>query len=351
MKVKFFSAFLLLTAIHSFAQIKLKQHDFFSVGDTIVEYYNRLPQNPINVGDAGENIVWDFSNLDAIAVKENTLTFLNPRETPFSTDYPDANIALYANEGYEVWMFMKSSRKKLTNLGFGMRANNEKRTGNHGGIDINLPLKYLDKSSNESVSSKVLYKNKNGQDSIKLKTVLNHAYTIDAWGDVILPKGTFLCLRLKYTLNTTNYTYQKQENEWVLLGKPETKSIISYKWWTDDENAKYPVVQVVMDEANEKPLVIHYLEVTPFSEIMDKVKDETIKVYPNPTSEKLFIDIPKAEETYTTIYTITGKIVKNVKAYTSTIKIDVSYLSAGIYLLINRNKSGQIIGKSKFIKK
>ncbi|WP_082422463.1 T9SS type A sorting domain-containing protein [Aquimarina longa] len=351
MSINFFLVSLLFATINSYAQVTLKQHHFFSVGDTIVEYYNRLPQNPIDIGEPGENKVWDFSNLDAIAVNKQTIKFLAPKETPFYADYPDSNIVLYSNNGYETWSFMRVSTEKITNLGYGLFVNKEKRTGNYGGIDMSFPLKYLDKSSNETINERVLVKNKQGQDSIKVKTVSNHIYDIDAWGDVILPKGTFLSLRLKYTLNVTNYIYQKRADKWGLLVKPETKSTISYKWWTDDKNTKYPVVQIVMDDAHKKPIVVKYLEAIPFSEIINEVKEETIKVYPNPVKEKLFIEILAIEETYTTIYSIQGKIVKNLKTNISKIEIDVSAFSAGIYLIINRSKAGKIIGKSKFIKK
>ncbi len=350
MAIKFVLIALMLSSLNSFAQITLKQHHFFTVGDSITEYYNRLPKTTIDIGESGANKIWDFSNLDTIAVAKQTLKFLAPKDTPFFTDYPNANIALYANDIYESWSFMEISKKKVTPLGHGLFINNEKRTGNYGGSVMKFPLKYLDKSSNETVKETVLEKDENGQDLIKVKTVLNYTYVIDAWGDVILPKGTFLSLRIKYTLNTTNYIYQKQEDAWVLLRQPETNSTRSYKWWTNDRNAKYPVVQIVMDEANEKPIVVQYLEAIPFSKIINETQEETLKVYPNPAKEHLFIQIPKAEETYTSIYSIQGKMVLNLKANTSQLKVDVSRFPSGTYLIVSRNKAGVIIGKSKFIK-
>ncbi len=351
MNSNIFLAALLFFIINSYAQVTLKQHHFFAVGDSIVEYYNRLPQNPIDLGEPGENKVWDFSNLNAIAVNKQTIKFLDPKKTPFHTEYPNSNIVLYSNNGYETWSFMKITENKIANLGYGLFINKEKRTGNYGGIDMNLPLKYLEKSSNEITNERVLFKNKKGQDSIKVRTVHNHRYEIDSWGDVILPKGRFLSLRLKYTLHVTNYTYQKQAEKWDLLGKPETSTTISYKWWTDDKNTKYPVVQIVMDNAHKKPIVVQYLEATPFSELLDEVQETSIKIYPNPATEKLFVEIPTTEETYTTIYSIQGKMVKNLKSNISKIEIDVNDLPVGLYLIISRSKAGKIIGKSKFVKK
>jgi len=341
---------LLFLTINSFSQIILKQHNFVSVGDSIVEYYSRFPKIPIDVGEAGENKTWDFSNLNSVATNFNTLKFLSPKETPFSGDYPNANIVLYSNDVYESWMFMKNTEEELKPLGSGVMINGEKRVDNYGGIVMKFPLKYLDSYSDEIIKEKVLIKNNKGQDSIKVKTVLNHLNVVDSWGDVLLPEGTFLSLRMKYTLTVTNYMYQKQEGKWSLLGKPITETTISYKWWTDNKSAKYPVVQIVMDFMNEKPIVVHYLKAIPFEEIIDESNEEKLKIYPNPAREKITLALKSSNETYITIYSLQGKVIENIKTRSSKETMDVINLPAGIYFVVTRNEGGQVTGKSKFIK-
>ena len=342
---------LLFFALKSFAQLKLKQHNFVSVGDTIVEYFERFPKNTVDIGTPGKDKTWDFSDLNSTVVGKETIVFVDPLDTPFSNDYPDSNIALYSNQGYECWVFMKNTKKELTNLGFGLFSQNKKQTGNYGGITIKYPLKYLDEFSSEIKKEHILIKTKKGKDSIKVKTIFNHKYEIDAWGDVILPKGTFLALRMKYILKTTNLTYQKKEGKWNLKGIPKEDVTVSYKWWTDDENAKYPVVQIVMDNTQEKPLVIKYLESKPFVEIIEEnKKDETLIVYPNPVKENLFVQIPKIEEVYIIIYSFNGRVIKSVKSNYKKTDISVSNLPQGIYFLVVKNKEGQVIGKNKIVK-
>jgi len=341
---------LLFITIKSSSQIKLKQHNFVSVGDSIVEYYSRFPKVIINVGESGESKVWDFSNLNSVATNSNTLKFLSPEDTPFSKDYPNANIVLYSNEGYESWMFMKNSEEELKPLGSGLIMGGEKRVDNYGGIVMKFPLKYLDTYSDEIIKEKVLIKNKKGQDSIKVKTVLNHLNEVDSWGDVLLPEGTFLSLRMKYTLTVTNYMYQKREDEWALITKPTTETTISYKWWTDNRNAKYPVVQIVMDFMNEKPIVVHYLKAIPFKEIINESKEDKLKIYPNPAREKITLDLKTSEGTYITIYSVEGKVIENVKTRSLKETINIINLPAGIYFVVTRNERGQVTGKSKFIK-
>lgn len=350
MKIKWCILVLFFVKINSFSQITLKQHNFVSVGDSIVEFYKKFPKELINVGESGENKIWDFSSFDTENTETKTLKFLNPDDTPFSEEYPKANITLYSNDVYESWMFMKNSEEELKPLGSGIIVRGEKITDNYGGIVMRFPVKYLDTYSDEVVKEKVLIKNKKGQDSIKVKTVLKHLYVVDSWGDVLLPEGTFLSLRMKYTLTATNYLYQRKEDIWSLLTQPTKDTTISYKWWTDNRNAKYPVVQIVMNETNDKPIVVQYLKATPFKEIINENKDGKFKIYPNPARRKITLDLRTNNESYITIYSLEGKVVENVKTNSSKIKINVISLPVGIYFVIVRNKNGQITGKSKFIK-
>src|SRR5690606_32330249 len=70
--------------------------------------------------------------------------------------------------------------------------------------------------------------------------------------------------------------------------------------------------------------------------IYDPILDDKVFLYPNPVNEKLFIHLKDGLliDNYT-IIDLTGKVLVNGSIKTSEIesKIDVSYLSAGSYLL------------------
>ncbi|TCI94299.1 T9SS type A sorting domain-containing protein [Tenacibaculum sp. M341] len=340
--------FLLFLNFYSFSQITLKQHNFVSIGDTIIEYYTRFPKVNIDIGEAGENKTWDFSNLNTS--KRDTIQFVDPKKTPFAEDFPNANIALYSNNIYEAWMFMNNSNSELKTIGSGVFVNNKKRIENRNVTTIRYPFNYLDTSNNKKEEETILLKTKKGTDSIKRKRVFKHNTTVDAWGDIILPTGTFLSLRLKHEVNVIDYFYKKRKKEWHLLGKLKGSSNILYQWWTDDKETKHPVAQVVMDESHKKPIIIKFLPAIPFSEIMGKKGNNKLIVYPNPATEKIFINLKQETESYITIYSINGKIIRNIKTKSYKTEIAINELPVGIFFIINRNKRGVVLGKSKFIK-
>ena len=78
------------------------------------------------------------------------------------------------------------------------------------------------------------------------------------------------------------------------------------------------------------------------------VGDATLKIYPNPTSDKLFVSFPWNEEITATITSITGVVLKKVSV-SSNEGIDVNTLPEGIYLLKLSTPNGETT--VKFMKK
>lgn len=342
---------LLFISIKGFSQITLKQHNFVSIGDTIVEYYDKFPENKIDVGTPGENKVWDFSNLKT--ADKDTLRIINPKITPFYNDFPNSNMVLYSNNIHESWMFLNHSKDHLITIGVGYFIDNEKRLDYRNDTIIKFPFKYLDKTSNKTLKEKIITKSVKGLDSIKCTRVWEQNTLVDSWGDIILPTGTFLSLRIKHIINFTEYYYKKKKDEWVLLSNSETNSSTFYQWWTDDDNAKHPVAQIVMDNDHEKPIIIKFLQAKPFLEILEEEKrtnEQKLRIYPVPAKKDIFINLNKEEETYITLYTITGQVVKNITTNLLKIMVNIEGLQVGTYFLITRNKNGQVTGKGKFIK-
>ncbi len=340
---------LVLNCIPLYSQITLKHNNFVSVGDTIIEHYENFPSGDIDVGTPGPNKVWDFSNLKSIA--SDTLTFINPKETPFSKEFSDANIVLYTKRIYGVWMFMQHTNSGLTGLGSGVFIQGKKHIDKRQETVIKYPLKYLDSTSNKTQNHAIIARNKQGKDSIKRTTVYEHKTLVDSWGDAILPKGTFLCLRLKHAITATTYFYKKQSDKWVVSNTFKNNTSIYYQWWTNDKNTKHPIAQIVMDDNHEKPIVAKFLSASPFVEIMDTTPEVGLKLYPNPAKEHVFVDIKTKDlENYVSLYAYNGKLVKNIKTTSAKHKVNLETLANGTYFVVIRNKGGKITGKSRFIK-
>jgi hypothetical protein len=93
---------------------------------------------------------------------------------------------------------------------------------------------------------------------------------------------------------------------------------------------------------------VYYLKVgsVPTGAETVEIAKEDIAIYPNPASDRIFIEVN--EPTNVGIYSITGKLIKHKMVYSKHDFIDVSDLSNGIYLI--RSAGSDLLVK-KFIKK
>lgn len=78
---------------------------------------------------------------------------------------------------------------------------------------------------------------------------------------------------------------------------------------------------------------------------------KNISVYPNPVSDKIYIDLPDVESISYKVYDISGILMRSGDSdFLSNDKyIDVSVIREGVYFVILYDDQGQLIGKSKFI--
>ena len=79
---------------------------------------------------------------------------------------------------------------------------------------------------------------------------------------------------------------------------------------------------------------------------LDEVASADIKVFPNPASDNISIQVSSTEIEQFEIYTLQGTKMLET-SFASSITVD--QLSSGVYLLVGKDNSGQIIGKEKLV--
>jgi hypothetical protein len=81
--------------------------------------------------------------------------------------------------------------------------------------------------------------------------------------------------------------------------------------------------------------------------IQDENLETNMSVFPNPATDKLFINTGSLIEFSTSLYNSTGKIVyQNF----NTQELDISTLPSGIYFLVIRNKNNELVKTANMIK-
>ena len=69
------------------------------------------------------------------------------------------------------------------------------------------------------------------------------------------------------------------------------------------------------------------------TQINDNSIDKHIQIYPNPTIDKVFINISKRQDLKMQIYNVVGECVLQRELNSGTNEIDISYLTTGIYVI------------------
>jgi len=328
-----------LISLTSFSQITLDYSNFISVGDSIVEHFDSLPDERIQPGEEGANKTWDFTYLETDFT--DTLSIVSIDKTLFAEKFSPSDIALCLASSDSVSIFYNTADNHLKCVGSGYFLNGEKIINKEERRILKYPLNYLDEDSQAFKKEKILHK-----DSLKILTTTEHEYKVDAWGDLKLSTGIFFSLRVKRSITVTESYYKYTGWKWEKY-QEEVFPNTTYEWWTDDPKAKHYIAYIIMK--NGKPFHASFIPAIPFEEKIEKIQSATITVYPNPTQNFINIDILE-NENYVNIYSMTGQLIYSEIHTSGKVQINASSFSNGTYVLIVRGLDGKILGKSKFIK-
>ncbi len=83
----------------------------------------------------------------------------------------------------------------------------------------------------------------------------------------------------------------------------------------------------------------------------EQIMFDNVKVYPNPFTDKLFIELDSETSANFILYDLTGKVLlkKTIKGYTAT-TVELPNIAAGIYFYECRNETDEVIITDKIIK-
>ena len=247
----FITALALLTSI-SFAQISV---DFLEIpADWAIEssYWaesDTLGGIPVNVGTAGGNQYWDFSQADTTTEFNQTIVSLD--STPFAEEFPGANLVMETDDlsqfGLEgpgfIYYVMNPGGLNLLGLGFEFEGTPIPVVFEEPMAWYELPMNYQDDWENGFFYQFYF-------DSLGLEYRLdlegNFDAEVDAWGELAVPLGEMEALRLRNDIDIEITLY------WILWGIPieiyhDEMSYISYIWVAEDMN----MTALVMSEEGE----------------------------------------------------------------------------------------------------
>lgn len=326
------------------------------IGKTLYIYHDTaslyFAQINVEATKNGSNQTWDFSDLIINVV--DTVEYVEPASTAYNDTFPNANVCALSSM-YNNAVFIDANNDGVYIEGVVNYSSNSTTKYSTPTILINYPSTYLDTAYNisEIVSQSVFGKfvKMNGiqyyADSVK-RTVTQYIHsTIDGYGIVSTPGGSFDALR-QYVSQTTERStyYYLQGNGWTLF---KTKSVDSYflRWWANGyshpvaECRYYPNSGIVRSFSflkQEDPIVVTGIKK------MNNVLDVTL--YPNPAIN--YVQFTNMGENCTlSVYNSTGSLMLAKIIFEDKI-IPTQSWGRGSYLYTVVNSSGELIGSGKF---
>lgn len=306
---------LLIFSMSLSAQPVLNDTDFTSFYKYDGYYANNVVG--LSPGSAGANQTWDFSGL-SVPHSAGTYSVVPVALTPYAGDFPTANICfisptVYFDDPY-YYIYYKTSPTSFEAVGLADSTGSELFIDS--GISFIFPYIY-----NTIIND--TYQIYVGDDS-------SFSSTYDGYGTLITPFGTYSnVIRQKSveTLGAITYT------DYSWFSTNPFKSIMEIYFTNDINGNSTNGVQIF---SNFAPLSL-----TAFN------KENSIKVYPNPTTSILNLHFSNAVTLdKLVIIDISGKtVMQQTKNIT---QINVEKLPAGVYIL--ESYSGKDKFQSKFVK-
>jgi hypothetical protein len=336
----FFLVFFTLISFHGIAQITIDQSDMPGSGDTIRKS-TALNMNQYDFDQTGEGITWDFSELQPIS--QTVDTFIKVTETPIfywpffltisNLASPVGNSPFEQLPLNEVYNFFKNSSADFRDVGFAATI-----------FGIPLPFKFdnpdilydfpVDYGNTDSSHSGFQF---SIPDIGFIMVDRNRTNTVDGWGNLITPYGTFEVLRLRSEVQEYDSLYLDSLN----LGIPVNLVYTEYKWLAKGQ--KIPLLKVTENMLGQ---VIEYVDT--IRDISLGIDEEishgsrVFNIYPNPAREWINIELSSniTGNIEFTIYNLEGRVIAQFRKNKQSIadpffKIDLKNLGLkpGDYIL------------------
>jgi hypothetical protein len=320
------------------SQISITNSDFSSLSSTHVFSEVSIDQS-LDFQSTGQNYNWDFTNIQYS--KQDSISNVDVSSTPFLYQfyfnnfflYPDY-LASFAQDRIDFsdplgilslsqnFNYFKLTSSSLSLVGFGTTISINGSPGiptsvRYDTIDqiFPLPLNYgVSDSTSAFYLASIPSFGSYGQ-SIKREV------EVDGWGSLITPFNNYDVLRLKTTLHQTDTFYV---DTFQFGNSIERPTLVIYEWWA--KNISFPVMRVEYENNSiTKAWYADQLHVG----FNDSFESDLL-FFPNPTTDKLMLNINASYSKDFSLYDITGHLVKRGKTNG---EISVKNIPSGFYLI------------------
>lgn len=341
MKTRIVILFTIFFALQLHAQIVLNTDDLPSAGNIQVSVkVDSLQAETILPGDAGANMLWDFSNLmpccNGIEFSYDTLSWILPANTPYAVDFPLSNLA-YENDCYLVHSHETHLDEEFCNYTYlikddsGVMINGVYKFGAKPYDNMRFVFPILHYGDTLHDDARLVYYSSNDTTKVLYSQNISIA---DGWGTVITPVDTADAMRIFTT--ETIYDSMYVNSQGYLQSK--TDDNFYYHWIT--KKLGFPVLQISKGSLHQENTF--YQEVkyafgkTEYLSTPELIKSNPIKIINEWGSRTVTFIIPEDifnQKYFIEFFDITGrKINPSITFFNNKIVSSLENYPLGIYL-------------------
>lgn len=343
------------------SQITLTLTDFAADNDTV--RMSRTTDNTIDFASTGPNYTWNFSSLnpESQLLREFTdisnagtfaqflFGFFAPssyQATYFlpSTELPLAQITSFLPITIEdVFQYTKNSTSSINTIGYSMNVTFNGTTTNVPFQSDTIETRYsLPLTAGQSYAS-------SGYTRVDFNPIYDAKWvqyrqrntTVDGYGSITTPLGTFDALRLHHIIDEIDSIYLVLPvigANWLPLNIP---TVHEYEWWGD--NQKEPLLRIRTSDiaGNEAVTLIEYRDLfRPEFASLTELPTLKLAVYPNPTAEFCLVEA-NAKINEVQVMDASGRLIQQQNGFNQhSLIIDASALEKGVYWLTITTENG-----------
>lgn len=325
---------LMLFACSINAQISIDDSDMPFEDDT-VRVSTGLNLDFIDYTESGADFTWDFSQL--VPINQRVDTFLSPWSMPLVYKLffgLTANLAVRGTENVplpgfpftDIFDFYDNRSSNYRAIGLGVSIAGVPVPFNYDNPDVvyDFPMEYQDNWNSQAYFAQEVPL----MGYLKMKRT--HVDTVDGWGSLTTPYGTFDVLRLKSVVNEIDSIYMDS----LGIGIPIERDYTVYQWL--GKGQKIPLLQITTTLGG---VLAEYVDSvrTSFDGINDHalVRNNELLVYPNPTSNSIHLQFEMREKQKVEIglFDLQGREVTKIyegMLRQETTKMDFSFKDKGL---------------------
>ena len=323
----------IIISLPSFGQIVIQSSDIGSNGDTTRYSYSSYAVSDIVA--TGTNYNWNFSTM--VATSQTTDEFISVTSTGIiysiaffnkaNTASPRDDMNMMGVTITDSYSFFKKSSSQFKIVGSGGKANGTSTPLVYDSPDIlyRFPMSYGNLDSSDAHFSM------NMASMGYIEQDLHRVNTVDGWGTITTPHGTYTCLRIKSKVFQNDSVFLASSGQGFRLPSQYTE----YIWLA--KNMNFPVMKAIVRPTDS--YVMYMDDYIPFAGVNTASNSKLeVSILPNPSSDFIEITTSTNNNSISVIDIAGKKIYKNI--FSNKLKIDVQNWSTGIYFveIINEGK-------------